>query len=62
MVEQNLILFYPWCYFLRSSNPLLKKGGRKGGKYTKKGGNDTDRKIPIPAVSDTGKYRYRKND
>ena len=23
---------------------------------------NTDRKIPIPAVSDTGKYRYRKND
>ena len=44
--------------FLRSSTPFWKKGGRKGGKYTKKGGIDTDRnrkssksdtrKIPIP--------------
>jgi hypothetical protein len=24
--------------------------------------NNTDRKLPIPAVSDTGKYQYRKND
>ena len=30
--------------FLRSSIPFWKKGGRKGGKYTKKGGIDTDRR------------------
>jgi hypothetical protein len=29
--------------FLRSSTPSWKKGGSKGGKYTKKGGIDTDR-------------------
>jgi len=40
--------------FLRSSNPLLEKKGEERGEVYKKGG--------IPAVSDTGKYRYRKND
>jgi len=37
--------------FLRSSTPFWKTGGRKGGKYTRKGGINTDRntgKIPIP--------------
>ena len=48
--------------FLRRSTPFWKKRGEERGEVYKKGGNDTDRKIPIPAVSDTGKYRYRKND
>jgi len=46
--------------FLRSSIPFWKKGGRKGGKYTKKGGIDTDRNTEnpanlIPANTDTEK-------
>jgi hypothetical protein len=34
-------------------DPFLKKGGRKGGKYTKKGGIDTDRNRKS-SKSDTG--------
>jgi len=46
--------------FLRSSTPIWKKGGRKGGKYTKKGGIDTDRNTENPANLIPAKYRYRK--
>ena len=41
----------------KSSREILKRCSRQIIQY-----NNTDRKIPIPAVSDTGKYRYRKND
>ena len=41
----------------KSSRKILKRCSRQSFQY-----NNTDRKIPIPAVSDTGKYRYRKND
>ena len=47
--------------FLRSSTPFWKKGGRKGGKYTKKGGIDTDRNTENPTNLIPAKYRYRKN-
>ena len=47
--------------FLRSSTPFWKKGGRKGGKYTKKGGIDTDQNTENPANLIPAKYRYRKN-
>jgi len=57
---------------LRSSTPFWKKGGRKGGKYTKKGGIDTDRNTENPAnlipqntdtektVGNTAVYNSRK--
>ena len=41
----------------KSSRKNLKMCSRQSLQY-----NNTDQKIPIPAVSDTGKYRYRKND
>ena len=41
----------------KGSRKILKRCSRQSLQY-----NNTDRKIPIPAVSDTGKYRYRKND
>ena len=41
----------------KSSREILKRCSRQSLQY-----NNTDRKIPIPAVSDTGKYRYQKND
>ena len=39
------------------SRKILKRCSRQSLQY-----NNTDRKIPIPAVSDTRKHRYRKND
>ena len=41
----------------KSSRDILKRCSRQILQY-----NNTDQKIPIPAVSDTGKYRYRNND
>jgi len=41
----------------KSSREILKRCSRQSLQY-----NNTNQKIPIPAVSDTRKYRYRKND
>ena len=43
--------------FLRSSTPFWKKGGRKGGKYSKKGGTIPTEKS---SKSDTGKIPIPK--
>jgi len=45
--------------FLRSSTPFWKKGGRKGGKYTKKGGSIRP-KYRKSSKSDTGKIPIPK--
>jgi len=41
----------------KCSRKILKRCSRQSFQY-----NNTNQKIPIPAVSDTGKYRYQKND
>jgi hypothetical protein len=41
--------------FLRSSTPFLEKGGRKGGKYTKKGGTIPTEIPKIQQNTDTEK-------
>ena len=42
----------------KSSCKILKRCSRQSLQYN----NNTDRKIPIPAKSDTGKYQYQKTD
>jgi hypothetical protein len=47
MVEQNLILFYPWCYYATQKYPFMRSGGDGGGD----GGGGDSGGVTVAAVT-----------